>query len=1391
MGDLIQVLISARLDEATKKQLQAELDQIAKKASNAVSATRKKSSDESRVNNELEIKLSKAREAAEARRRKSLDAQDKAIAKSQDEQEKALNETIKITQKLESEEKKRIDSAIKESERLLKQKRLESDANDRLADQARKYAINQQQLASGQQGTLTNRLQGMVVGKDSLLAGSPALSNTYKTLEADISKFGQTGGKTYKQLNSDLGKFNNSLREQALHFKNNNHDGYNMIEMLGIAAKKYAIWMLTTTATMQAFRAVRDAVKYVMELDNALNDVRIVTGYSQEQVESLADSYGKLAKEMSVTTLEIAKQSSELYRQGLADKDVEERMKGIIKYAKISGLSIDESGKIITATMNATGRSISDVTNIFAYLGDMTAAGADEIGQSLQAVASSSDIAGLSLERTSAYIATISSITRQSASTIGRSLNSVLSRYQSIKEKGFNEEDAVNLNQVTKALNAIGVTAVDSSGQLRNFGDVLDELGPRFKELDTNQRNYIATTLFGTYQMNRGLTLLSNYSIAMDNYEMAINSAGTAQEKFNIYQQGTRAHLDRMTASWQNIGKQIFDSNIIKTFIDIAAGAADAVPVILALTSAMAGFFIAIKIGVSSTAIQTWLGSMITGLGATTTAAMTATVAFGALSSVGIGALIVGIGLLIKYLSDQFQKIQETKQAVNELNEAYADLGSNPTDEQMARYKSAAETRIELIDKEIEMLKERRKLELSILEEYGIPQETPPFFKNVSAWFGEMGKGIDKFWEGVGKSTEQKLQDAENERQNVLRQSAEAEEKAANVIGKRTNEIERAIRTTKSYSTETTASKEELEKLEETYKKASSNVSDYQSQMSSLASQYDSINKGENISKENLLQLLADYPEYTDQIIKNVGTKEGELKLTNILFDAVKEKYIMEQQMAIEAAKSVAVLNNANIDGLRLTERYLRTMIANSDLPSTVVDNLRTQLAQIDELMYGSTTMAEIKARQNAIFAMRGVTASDFNYDGTDTKTDGPVKDPNADAIKSAQDAQSAITDIIESEVDKRKKAIEDYYETELDAIQKISDANEKQWAEEDYKDSVADQMDSLKKLNEEKSKYMAAALSGDLTAQKKIREIDEDIAAEKEKLTDTQVENQRNLQKQALDDKKTALEAEKKLELDKLETVFDKSKVTATALQSLFASNLDGFNSILTTYLKNLGIAESEIKKIIGGVTNTFGQASAGVAVAKSAGVSASEFPSYAEGGKSPMQVAMENSSYGQKIGAKGIENDLKTLLSLQQSWAGATDKQAVNDQANAIRKKYGITDPAGYIYPAWSYAGSYANGGQVSTTGMAILHGSVAKPEYVLNSYQAGQAVMGNFQNTPLREVAKTTNNMGGFSIGTLINVEGNLDKNILPDVERLANQVYGRMELMFKKMGQTRFA
>lgn len=84
------------------------------------------------------------------------------------------------------------------------------------------------------------------------------------------------------------------------------------------------------------------------------------------------------------------------------------------------------------------------------------------------------------------------------AETIGQSIKGILARVQSLKENGFDETDGTKVNQVAKALGSINVNLMDSNGQFRNFGKVMDDIGGKWNSLNSRQKAYIATTVNNT-----------------------------------------------------------------------------------------------------------------------------------------------------------------------------------------------------------------------------------------------------------------------------------------------------------------------------------------------------------------------------------------------------------------------------------------------------------------------------------------------------------------------------------------------------------------------------------------------------------------------------------------------------------------------------------------------------------------------------------------------------------------------------------------------------------------------------------------------------------------------------------------------------------------------------
>lgn len=133
-------------------------------------------------------------------------------------------------------------------------------------------------------------------------------------------------------------------------------------------------------------------------------------------------------------------------------------------------------------------------------------------------------------------------------------------------------EDGTTLGSIGEALDAVGVNIQTSTGDLRDMGDVIEELMGKWKDLDTAQRQALAVKLAGKYQYNNLMALLENSEMYDENLEAAQNSLGTINEQQQIYLDSLEGKLNTMQSAFEGFINSIFDVDDIKPFIDDITG---------------------------------------------------------------------------------------------------------------------------------------------------------------------------------------------------------------------------------------------------------------------------------------------------------------------------------------------------------------------------------------------------------------------------------------------------------------------------------------------------------------------------------------------------------------------------------------------------------------------------------------------------------------------------------------------------------------------------------------------------------------------------------------------------------------------------------------------------
>ncbi len=120
------------------------------------------------------------------------------------------------------------------------------------------------------------------------------------------------------------------------------------------------------------------------------------------------------------------------------------------------------------------------------------------------------------------------------------SLKSILTRLTTV-------DDAV------EAMEAVGVSIYDTSGEMRSATEILGDLASTFPTLTKETQASLATTVAGRYQVSRFLTLMSQWDEMNLATEASVGSVGSAMREQSVYSQSLEARLNRL----QNAGTEL------------------------------------------------------------------------------------------------------------------------------------------------------------------------------------------------------------------------------------------------------------------------------------------------------------------------------------------------------------------------------------------------------------------------------------------------------------------------------------------------------------------------------------------------------------------------------------------------------------------------------------------------------------------------------------------------------------------------------------------------------------------------------------------------------------------------------------------------------------------
>lgn len=387
-----------------------------------------------------------------------------------------------------------------------------------------------------------------------------------------------------RAISNQINIANNSVRTLSNSFADLNTSG----SRLSSTMRDIFAYAIGGTGIYAVINSVKNASDVVIELNKNMVDLKKVTDETEE-------TYNNFLKNMHSVALELGTQSSAMVNAttnwAKTGKNLQEASKlaeNTVLLTKVGDVeNVDTAQTYMLPALQAFNiEAEKSITLIDKYnnISNNMATTVNDVGDAMSKSASSMSVAGNSLEQTIALIATAESQTKLGGAEVGTALKTLSMRLATFKDT---ETGEVIPQMAEKIKELSGVDITDINGQLKNTYDIYTEIGRVYKDLDQNTQMQLNEILGGKLRGNIVSAILSNVSELQRAYDLANNSAGSAMNEFEKYQEGIEYSIDRLKEQVNGLYTSFMNSDFLKGLTD---GVADAIGMFNKLVGTIGSF---------------------------------------------------------------------------------------------------------------------------------------------------------------------------------------------------------------------------------------------------------------------------------------------------------------------------------------------------------------------------------------------------------------------------------------------------------------------------------------------------------------------------------------------------------------------------------------------------------------------------------------------------------------------------------------------------------------------------------------------------------------------------------------------------------------------------------
>lgn len=393
-----------------------------------------------------------------------------------------------------------------------------------------------------------------------------------------------TGTITMREFNAEYSRIRSTASGAETSIKAAGEATQTWTQRVGKLTEKFGTWFSITRVIMAAYRAVREMVSAVVDLDTAMTELKKVTDETDATYERFLNNAATRAKQLGATMSDIVTASADFARLGYTIGEAESLADAAIVYKNVGdGIEdINAASESIIATMQAFGVEATDVMSIvdkFNEVGNNYAISSKGVGDALLRSAAAMKAANNTLDESIA-LATAANTIVQDPDKVGTAMKTVSMYLRAAKTEAEDagestEGMADSVSELRKEILSLTGNKVDiqiNEDEFKSTYQILKELSEVWGELSDISQANILEMVGGKRNSNIVAAMLENFTIAEKALQTSMSSVGSAFAENEKYLDSINGKVAIFKATFEDFSQNLISSDFVKDIVDLGTG---------------------------------------------------------------------------------------------------------------------------------------------------------------------------------------------------------------------------------------------------------------------------------------------------------------------------------------------------------------------------------------------------------------------------------------------------------------------------------------------------------------------------------------------------------------------------------------------------------------------------------------------------------------------------------------------------------------------------------------------------------------------------------------------------------------------------------------------------